>query len=526
MAIDMGAMAMHAGRDEHGSADRGGRGRDRVRSRRACCDPFWTTAGKPPPIRFEFKPDSAVAFSPLGKGAKRDTTTFSYLLRLALAHTSEKDGWFVNAPDALGTLPGWENLSAGTRTNKAARLGASTIIEFVKGRSGPRAAPSRSRLKGVSLKDFDADAARTWLGMRDLRGMRDMNHGLPWGEMARLALMSSTIQYPYCDAAIELCRSPAYRGWSSDEVRLRVDKRDLEVARDLQKAESVFPEARHGGSRRRLSLTSVPLRPLIDDRSVQEITAIRSEHAVFAELGLMLAYACFDEHGTLVGPGGTQSGRTVIPALPLGASGTIYNMVAEIILETSDGQIIFCRRPKEARYAADTWSASIEEQLDDEEDVLRPTFDEVNPIFNCALRGICTELRVTRHEILDLKLLSIYLGALIYSAGMLFYGRLGIPYATLRRRVPQADDAREHSAVAASPCTLDHVRRLYASDTYAPERALFEVLEPDGSVLPAARWHPASRLRLYSLARHKGWEFEPLNTFCAAMPEAAARRRR
>ncbi|MCR4340860.1 MAG: hypothetical protein NUW01_13350, partial [Gemmatimonadaceae bacterium] len=254
----------------------------------------WTAAGGRP-ISFEFssaRGADAPAFGWLGRTAKRDYVAFSYLSRLALAeHTGECDGWFDNAPAALAILPGWEGLADGTRRNKAAAFGTSEFVEFSKGRSGRGAVPSRSRLKNVELEGFDAAAARSWLGIRDLHGMRDMNHGLPWDEMARLALVSSDVQLPYCDAAVVLCPCPGYRGWSSAQVRFRIEDGEHQVASRLLAASTIFPEAGHGGSRKRYSLVKLPARPLLDDASVQEITAVRSEHVVFAQLGLMLTHA-------------------------------------------------------------------------------------------------------------------------------------------------------------------------------------------------------------------------------------------
>ncbi len=90
----------------------------------------WQPDGEPAQTLDCSNEEAKAGLALLGKGAKRNRQSFALLLRLALARADgTKDGWVPHEDDLLARLPGWGELHAGTRTNKARDSRTGRIIE-------------------------------------------------------------------------------------------------------------------------------------------------------------------------------------------------------------------------------------------------------------------------------------------------------------------------------------------------------------------------------------------------------------
>lgn len=290
---------------------------------------------------------------------------------------------------------------------------------------------------------------------------------------------------PCCDGYLEVCRSPAWRGWPENLVEIQ-EMGDYDPPPEMTRLLELYPVS--GGSKPRYGLRSVVRNPLIDDLSPLRLSLLRGwYHFVNA---LTEESAKPDASKRAFRRWAEENWW------PLETSRVWHNVNCQAVVITSDKKLILLKRSDDVHIYQGCWSATLEEQM------LRPhaTSSGDQTLFECAHRGVFEELGV---DVIPnrTRLISVGLEWLNFSASFLFVvhtdARADEAVWLWLQKAPDPYEASAMDFVAAN--TQD----LGLAVQSAEWRPTNQVISRAGKVMNlTASWHPTARARLLSCARH------------------------
>lgn len=187
---------------------------------------------------------------------------------------------------------------------------------------------------------------------------------------------------------------------------------------------------------------------------------------------------------------------------PLNSSPFYHNVNTEVIVVTSDEQLVIARR-KGAMIFAGSWTVSLEEQMlrRREKDGLSDGTD----LFACAERGASGELGITvlsEHT----RLLSIGLEFGNFTAAFLVLIRSAETFNDIARKTwPNASECDEAVALDAVPANTRNLEKLLKDDQYypSPEKSIASPRwSSQGDPRTPGPWHPVAKARVHAYVKH------------------------
>jgi len=195
--------------------------------------------------------------------------------------------------------------------------------------------------------------------------------------------------------------------------------------------------------------------------------------------------------------------------MPSRLSSVYRNMNCEMILVSSDDQVVLARRRlktaggKTAVFAG-MWTASLEEQMlrRDPEGKINPDVD----LFACAERGVAEELRVSiRSEATRLLSYGIEWGN--FTAAFMLLVRTADEFEAIAKNWQRAEDRNEAIALDCIPANSKAIRKALASEYHQPSKRARTW--KGGDSIAKDRWHPTARARLLLYFEHLEYASSP-----------------
>jgi hypothetical protein len=346
------------------------------------------------------------------------------------------------------------------------------------------------------------------------RRLADMGDALTRG-VQRLTTIAHPRASAFADAAglqtviiddwIELAHAPGDQGWSASQIHVTELAADTIFARG--RAQSWLTEKRaflrgrwQEVRRKSASLRELTPNPLKVD--LIELAAAGTEDAPSCEIRVaavdwqtsLALNARLDEPAFSAAANRTVRERWGTPTRIVERRGLPGQLVAHVVVLTSDRRFLVCRRRKEGVHdELGTWSLSMEERwsgrlcsLTDREGqvVQRARSADASP-HELVTRGVSEELGISVRE-RDIRVLSWGLESSVLYPGFIALVQTDRPSWELDRLRTFADDSNELQYVSSIPADVSSTALLF-SDTFAP-------LGLEGM---RARWHRTSRARLF-----------------------------